>query len=200
MPPFLVFLKAVPLQRWLEVGLVVLILAFGLVQHERIVGLKADLATTKLAVATEKQGRADDRAAADHAAALTAIDRAKVSDQRYSNVQEIDRESTRIELARHADAVAAAAADGRLRDAFRAAAAPAGSGPRIGDSGSVGVGETAPAAVDLRADVFGESDGRSGELADALDQAHARGLGCEHEHAALKHPLAAAGAMSAPAP
>lgn len=61
------------------------------------------------------------------------------------------------------------------RDAARAAT----------DTGPAPASETTPPAVDVLADLFGEVDDAAGELAAALDLAHAAGITCERSFDAL---------------
>lgn len=180
-------------------AIIALVLAGFAYEGHRIAKLKVDLAT-------EKTQRADERAQAASAAASAAIDRLEESSNRIATNQEIDREATRFETARHDDAVsiAAATADRGLRRAFRDvphAASSAGSS----DPGPVAVGDPGASADDLRADVFDEWDSRSRILEAALDQSHARGVACQLEYQGLKKKLDAAtiaaafpGAASAP--
>jgi hypothetical protein len=174
----------VPAVRWAELAIILAVVGTiaGLlgVQQYRIGALRT-------AVATEKAGRAADRAREATAAASATADRLVESAARIKSNQEIDREATRLETLRQrdADSLAAADVDRRMRDAFRAGVAAGGSaGSR--DPGPVPVGAAASAPVDLRADVFDEWDGRARTLEGALDQAYIRGLACEAEYDALR--------------
>lgn len=54
------------------------------------------------------------------------------------------------------------------------------------DTGPTAPSETTPPAVDVLADLFGGADDAAGELAAALDLAHAAGITCERSFDALK--------------
>ncbi|HEX7687326.1 MAG TPA: DUF2514 family protein [Burkholderiaceae bacterium] len=174
----------VPAVRWAELAILLAVVGTiaGLlgVQQYRIGSLRT-------AVATEKAGRAADRATAATVAASATADRLAESGRRIQANQEIDREATRLETLRQrdADSLAAADVDRRMRNAFRAGVA-AGGRAGGGDPGPVSVSAAASAPVDLRADVFDEWDGRARTLEAALDQAHLRGLACEAEYDALR--------------
>jgi hypothetical protein len=77
----------------------------------------------------------------------------------------VEAERLRADLARAADAARS------LHDASQRRATEAAE--------SAGAGSPAGAAVLVLADLFGRADGRAGELAAALDAAHAAGTICE---------------------
>ena len=85
--------------------------------------------------------------------------------------------------AAHRDAAGARSERDGLRadlDRYRAAARAAA------DTCAATAGETTGAAVDLLAELFSRADEAAGELAQALDLAHAAGLTCERAADALK--------------
>lgn len=91
---------------------------------------------------------------------------------------------TRIDAARRDAAGARSERDGLRADLdhYRAAARAAT------NSCAATAGETTGAAVDLLAELFSRADEAAGELAQALDLAHAAGLTCERAADALKTP------------
>jgi hypothetical protein len=101
-------------------------------------------------------------------------------------VQEVVNHDTEQLLQRAEDGRAAAVRElDSLRHAATLQAAAACVGTRGGDPAAAGRGAPASAPELVRADLFGWSESRSAELAAALDQAHARGVACERDYAAL---------------
>lgn len=76
----------------------------------------------------------------------------------------------------------------RLRKQLAGYAAHAANGGACPGAAAAGAGPASGAAVDVLAELFSRADDAAGELAEALDAAHARGLACERAWAALREP------------
>ena len=116
-------------------------------------------------------------------AAASATEAYRAEETRRTNItQEITRNAQLARLHVDADSAAADAARQRLLDAYRTASRrPATSNPDSTDRGT-----SAPAADDVRSDVFGGVDEVAGSLAAALDRATIAGHACEQWADALK--------------
>lgn len=151
-----------------------------LVQHERAVGDARGADRVQQAWDAERM-RAQAQAINDAAA------NAAETERRLSVQNEVIRETTaQLDRAR-ADADAARAAGQRLRDAQRAYIAAALSGAAL-DPSAARAGPSAATALDVLADLRGRADDTAGELAAALDAAHAAGIACERAYNALNDP------------
>lgn len=165
---------------WVGLGTVLLAGLLWLVQHERAVGDARGADRVQQAWDAERiqlQAQAINDAAAN----------AAETERRLSAQQEVIRETTaQLDRAR-ADADAARAARQRLLDAQRAYIAAALGGASL-DPSAAGSGPTAAAAIDVLADLRGRADDTAGELAAALDAAHAAGIACERAYDTLIDP------------
>lgn len=162
---------------WVGLGAVLLAGAAWLVQHERAVGDARGAARVQQAWDAERmraQAQAINEAAAN----------AAETERRLSAQREVIHDTTaQLDRAR-ADADAARAAGQRLRDAQRAYIAAALGAASL-DPAVAGAGPTASAAIDVLAELRGRADDTAGELAAALDAAHAAGRACERAYDAL---------------
>jgi hypothetical protein len=134
------------------------------------------------ALQVEKTAHAQDK---QHAAEAQtkAVNAARAEEQRRTAAQsEIANDANTQRTAALADAFAARAAAGSLRDqiASLVRSAKAASNPAVG-AGSPATGD----ALDLLADVLSQSDQRAGDLAAYADSARIAGQQCERDYDAL---------------
>lgn len=162
---------------WVGLSAVLLAGAAWLVQHERAVGDARGAGRVQRAWDAERM-RAQSQAIRDQAA------NAAETERRLAAHAEVIHDTTaQLDRAR-ADLGAARAAGQRLRDAERAYIAAALGAASL-DPAAAGAGPTAAAALDVLAELRGRADGTAGDLAEALDAAHAAGRACERAYDAL---------------
>jgi len=194
MTAFLLFLKSIPLQRWLQLGAVMLVLGVFAQRQAVIYGLQLQVAHAQADVAKAKSATTDEHAqrVADNARAQAAA--ASAAEKSLSDTQHILNDQQEIEDAHrliHAQSTAVAAANDTvahsLRDAFRGAApAIASSAGGAGDPAVVTGGAGGAAPRDLRADVFDEWEGRARALEGALDDEYERHGNCASEYGSVR--------------
>ena len=144
------------------------------------------VANGETALAIEQRDRRDERLRLAEWA-LVANDQVRAETQRrVDEQQEVIRNAEKQQAQARADALAADAAAGRLRD--RAAQLAAACGPAGPHPAPPGAGEATAGAGLVLADVLGRSDDTSGELATAFDAARGAGLACERAYDALRGP------------
>lgn len=189
------WLSAIPAVRWVEA-----VAAFAVVAFVTVIYVmdQDQIHSLKVQLATEKQGRTEDRTAYATAAVAAATDAATETERRVTAQARNDNEALERERAAHADADRAAVAATKLRDAAIARALAASRRVVSADPAAVGGGAAAPAPDMVLPDVLGRVDDTAGDLATALDVAHIRGQQCERDYDALGKTLKAGGALDVP--
>ena len=162
---------------WLIGGVVLGSLSFGVVQSFRLIESRAALA----------------QAQREHAAALAELERAARQQVQHMRDTENEWKAAQHENAvlaekahqqARADAAAADAAAGRLRDRFAALAA--GCHPAAPDPAAVTPGAAPSAPADLLADVLGRMDEAARRIAAYADAAGISGEQCAADYQTLK--------------
>lgn len=165
-----------PLWLWLIAGLLVAIGGVEVTRQVQVSSLRAE-------VATEKAGRADDRAKAKDAALRQAAINAKETARRLEAQQEVAR-AYETQLAA-ATRDAAAARDVSLRLSRQLAAFTTAHRGASGNPPPSSIGPSAESALDLLANLFSRADTEAGELAEYADRARIAGQLCEASYDAL---------------
>lgn len=162
--------------RYAAAGLLVLLLAFGLVQSAR-------LQRAETAIQTERAGRAQDKAAAAMAAASAVMAARAEEQRRQAEIQETaDVAKTQAAAARR-DAIAAAGSRDRMQQRAAELAASCDGGSQDPAAAEGGPPAAGPGLV--LAELLRRSAERSGQLAEYADQARIAGQACERAYQAL---------------
>ncbi|HEY9027164.1 MAG TPA: hypothetical protein VIP05_22920 [Burkholderiaceae bacterium] len=178
MPAILLFLKSIPLSRWLQLGAALAVAgAFAVMgvmlqdAHLETARAQAAQARAEKATQVEKAGRAADNARAQAAAASAAQKSTADTLHILNDQQEIEDANRLIASQRQAVVAAADAVHRSLLDAAQRAASAAGAGGAggSGDAAVVAGGGAGQSPGHVLADVLGELDARAGALAATLD-------------------------------
>jgi hypothetical protein len=147
-------------------------------QYTNVLEAKADLAS-------EREGRAEDRRLAERAARIASETYRTEEQRRTTAAAKVIKEAQdEAQLAKSAAAGARSERDG-LRADLAAATARARAAAR--DS-STGPGSTpAPDFIGLLGRLFSESDDLAGQMAEAADGSRVAGLACERQYDSLTH-------------
>jgi hypothetical protein len=144
---------------------------------------RAAHADTKVLLANEQTGRADDRTQGERAARAQSENfAAQASAWRATQKGNADAHRAVTDELLGQLAVSRAAGE-RLRDKADRLAAAAGQASR--DPGAQPAGPTAGEAAQLLAELFRSIDARAGEIAEFADRAHAAGELCSRDYDAL---------------
>jgi len=145
---------------------------------------RASHANTKVLLATEKTGRADDRTLGERAARVQNENFvAQASAWRATQQENADAYRTTTDELLGLLAASRVASD-RLRDRYTALAAAAGQAPR--DPGAQPGSQTAQEAADLLAHMLRRIDEAADGIAGFAEGSHSRGTLCERDYDALK--------------